>query len=506
MWHLRPLILLPFALITLSESTKPTGLFLPIPKSFWGLHIHQADSYPVKVPYGQWRGWDAGVQWQLMSSCPGTKAQCQSDPSRSTVDWKRLDGTLVELKQEGVEDVFYTLNRTPEWATPHPDDDKCDYGGGECWPPVDLNLDGSGSDAIWKDWVSRIAKHVNDPRFLKNHAHIKYWEPWNEWFDNSYFGWGPKVGAHLTYAQMLRLTEDLRCVVTGRGTIHNYPRAGDEASCTATAIDADALISTPSDSPDCCLYAMQNFLYCDFDRNNRLNDLGDRTTCTWRDGKNWGSQAIDLINFHFYSHSSGDGPPEAVIEKMQEIRNFLHDADRAKPIINGEGSSGVPNFGRTLWNDDYSRMGLVPRFLALYWSEGITMNFWYAYDISAALWSGNQLTAMGKAWVNTYNWLQGATPATLPFCSNRGTLYTCSMRKANGQPAQLVWDAGYGPGGAKGPADCSTATNPVICGYVSYKVPKLYSHDWLDITGTIHPFQSTVTVGAVPILLEGAPL
>ena len=202
---------------------------------------------------------------------------------RSTVDWRRLDTTLANLKRAGVDNVFYTLNRTPEWATPHPDDSNCDYGRGECWPPLGLNLDGSGPNLIWKDWVSRIAHHVNDPKFRKNHAHIKYWEPWNEWFDDSYFGWGPKVGAHLTYAQMLRLTEDLRCVVTGKGTIHNYPKAGDATPCSAKPIDPSALISTPSDSPDCCMYAMQNFLYCS--SHIKLNDLGNSSTCTWGEGR-----------------------------------------------------------------------------------------------------------------------------------------------------------------------------------------------------------------------------
>ena len=124
-----------------------SGASQAIPESFWGIHVNHADSYPLKVPYGQWRGWDSGVQWQIMSKCPEPNSQCQNDPSRSTVDWRRLDTTLANLKRAGVDNVFYTLNRTPEWATPHPDDSNCDYGRGECWPPLGLNLDGSGPDA-----------------------------------------------------------------------------------------------------------------------------------------------------------------------------------------------------------------------------------------------------------------------------------------------------------------------------------------------------------------------
>ena len=175
------------------------GLAQEIPKTYFGIHANHVESYPLQVPYGQWRGWDSGAQWQIMSKCSAPRTECQTNPSLSTVDWKRLDTILANLKQAGVDDVFYTLNRTPGWATPKPNDSNCSYGGGECWPPVGLNTDGSGPNAIWRDWITRIATRVNDPGYLKTHAHIKYWEPWNEWFENSYFGWGPKVQDHLTY-------------------------------------------------------------------------------------------------------------------------------------------------------------------------------------------------------------------------------------------------------------------------------------------------------------------
>jgi hypothetical protein len=74
--------------------------------------------------------------------------------------------------------------------------------------------------------------------------------------------------------------------------------------------------------------------------------------------------------------------------------------------------------------------------------------------------------------------------------------------RANGAPAELVWDAQYGPGGTAQPSDCSLAADPVICGATSYKVPKKYATDWLDVLGGKHAFQQTVTIGANPILLE----
>src|ERR1700691_2117430 len=149
---------LPLALLGLTT----VGLSQAIPKTFWGVHTNKPDVFALRVPYGQWRAWDSGAQWQIMSKCPVSAAQCQNNPSLSTVDWSRLDAFLAGLKNDGVDDVFYTLNRTPVWATPHPDDSNCDYGNGECWPPLGLNLDGSGPDLIWKEWVRRIANHGKD--------------------------------------------------------------------------------------------------------------------------------------------------------------------------------------------------------------------------------------------------------------------------------------------------------------------------------------------------------
>ena len=142
------------------------------------------------------------------------------------------------------------------------------------------------------------------------------------------------------------------------------------------------------------------------------------------------------------------------------------------------------------------------------WSAGVTENFWYKYDVNTSgtafcpLWGGSSLTPAGMAWNTTYNWLLGATPATSPFCFASGTLWTCPFTEWNGKAAELVWDSQYGPGGTTLPVMCSTAANPLICGNTSYTVPATYTHDWIDVQGTVHPFESVVTVGAVPILLE----
>jgi len=63
--------------------------------------------------------------------------------------WRRL--TLTERLW-----ASNTLARTPTWASSAPTDTTCNYtgtdsgeGDGECDPPIDLNSDGSGTDAVW---------------------------------------------------------------------------------------------------------------------------------------------------------------------------------------------------------------------------------------------------------------------------------------------------------------------------------------------------------------------
>jgi hypothetical protein len=89
------------------------GAEQPIPQTFWGIHTHFPASFPIQVPFGQWRAWDsgAGVQWQIMSTCPAphTDAQCQANPSLSALDWTMIDTYLAELKKAGINNVFYTL-------------------------------------------------------------------------------------------------------------------------------------------------------------------------------------------------------------------------------------------------------------------------------------------------------------------------------------------------------------------------------------------------------------
>ena len=419
---------------------------------------------------------------------------------------------MASLYAGGVNDVMYTLSRTPAWATNLASDPtglsgtECNYystvaspymyqAAGQCLPPVDLNADGSGENKIWKDWVTALASHVNDPTYLQTHAHIKYWEPWNEWYRSTVVipGYVGNMSFEGTYAQMVRLTEDLRCSITGKGTIHNYPSAGQSTPCTATPIDATALIVSPDGSPEFPqgLDVMQNFLYC--------NGTGKHapvagSECTTGDA---GAQAVDIINYHLYSK---DVTPETVTNTyLPNGRAFLQDAELSKPMINGEGSFADPTDPADIWTDPWAQAGFIPRFFALYWSSGLSMNMWYSYDMTIGglydFTTSQLISPAATAWTETYTWLAGAKPVNTPFCSNHGSVYTCDLVMANGTWAELVWDAQFGQ-------NCSQMADPTICGNTTYTVPSQFTKDWIDVAGTVHASSATVTIGANPILLE----
>jgi hypothetical protein len=478
-----------------------------IPASFWGLIISKA-SHPLQVPYGQFRGWDSGAEWPNIEICEAASR----NPSDPCFVWTNFDTQMAHLYAAGVNDVMYTMSRTPRWGVDLASDPTglngtdCDYyragssdsnwTPGQCLPPIDLNADGSGTDQIWRNWISAVAAHVNDLIYLQTHAHIKYWEPWNEWYRSSIV-LPNYVSSHAfqgTYAQMVRLTEDMRCVITGKGTIHNFPSAGNSTACSEAPIDVNAMIVAPAGaaSTQGPLDITQNFLYC-----NGTGTHAPAPSSNCNTG-NAGSQAVDIINFHL---PAGTVTPETVANTyIPHARAILQAADLSKPMINGEGSWNIPSSAGNLWSDPYAQAGFIPRFFALYWSAGLTMNMWYSYDTNdgelfhSSTGELNQPAA--TSWTVTYKALVGAKPINVPFCLHSGTVYTCDFMEADGTAAELVWDAQYGQ-------NCSQMANPTICGSTNYSVPTQFSKDWVDVTGTAHPSSLTLTIGANPVLLEG---
>jgi|SRR5580704_14267629 hypothetical protein len=501
--------------ISYSLCTPSTTVGPEIPCTFWGILVNQLGDYPLLVPYGEWRGWDAGVaQWPDIAPNPVADYQI-TDPN---FVWGNLDTELSNvLSQAEVNNVLYTLSRTPTWASQDPADQTCNYAKqgfpntyGECDPPVDLNSDGKGTNAKWRTWVAAIAYHVKNS---STDAHIKYWEPWNE-FSRSTTIENTGNSFEGTYDQLVRMTEDLNCIVTGRVKI--ISATGEACSAVldlftpklSGPIDPSAVIVMPS-TAGANQDAAANFLYCDHTPKGPCDFPGK------------GAKAVDVINVHLYATNTK--PEDFFTTTLPSFRTILQPAELAKPLWSGEGSWGntlsttnCPG-GGDCWKDLYAQAGFIPRYFAMLLSADVAQLFWYGYDFDNGTTSSvgalycppdescspaGLIQPPANAWILTYNWLTNGVPASSPFCniSTQGsTIYECDFVKSNGYQARLVWD--WNAVGSL-PENCSSTSNPIVCGSTRYMVTEPYLY-WVDLSGAVHSAASaTILIGANPILLE----
>lgn len=368
----------------------------PIPSTLFGMTVHirgQKEPWPV-VPFGSFRVHDRLASWALINKSDGN------------YDWRQLDGLLADLKAHGVDDVVFTLNFTPSWASSRPNEN-CAQGqakalvglgmlGGACDPPNDVNPDGTGTDKHWKDFITAIAKHSKN----SSTAHIKYWEIWNE-PHNDFFWTG-------TFPQMVRMAHDAYTIIKG--------------------IDPDALVLTPSVG------------------------LDPGKSQKWIEGylAAGGGQYADVIAFHGYVHSGRFGVyPQAadLVPRLNNFKNVLAKYGQSdKPLWDTEaswGNASVMGFE----NDEDFQAAFLGQFYLLHWSEGVARLYWYAYNDGTVgtLWRpdpGNpsgpgKATKGAQAYTQVYKWLVGST-MTKP-CSQRGNLWTCSLTKADGHEMEVTW-------------------------------------------------------------------
>ncbi len=424
------------------------------PLTFFGMHANHASTPWPSVPVGAMRLWDAdNATWPFLNTAQGA------------YDWTVLDTRLAEAQQNSA-DVLYDLGRTPVWAQCGPSTSSpctqtpgCAYstsswggGPGQCYWPGDLNSDGTGSNQHWKDWVTAIATHsVNSTT-----AHIKYYEIWNEPNDTDYF--------RGTTAQLVRMTADAACIIKGVGP-----------GCTNQAIDPNAMIVTPA-----ATYA-----------GALIN--------TWLSGffADGGAQYVDVIAFHGY-----DGTvPENIVGIVSTIDSgsIATYNQSSKPLFDTEFSWGLNN----PITDPDQQSGFVSRSLLLHWSSNVQRLYWYSWDTSGTMWSatstpgcatpdpsGNGFDCeISQAFAETQSWILDAT-LTAP-CSSSGTVWTCTLTKANGYQALAVWDTSQTC--SNGHCTTSNFQIPTGSGYVHY----------LDLAGQTSSMSgSTVAIGYKPILLQ----
>ncbi|MEO6825127.1 MAG: glycosyl hydrolase [Nitrosospira sp.] len=134
------------------SSYSQTNQSQPIPREFFGLHIHRADrgaAWP-NIPFGSWRLWDAYVTWAQLES------------AQNKWDFSRLDRYVGMAKQHNVE-ILLPLANTPQWAAAR-SNEPSGYEPGNASEPSDIE--------DWRSYVRTVGERYK--------GHIRSYEIWNE--------------------------------------------------------------------------------------------------------------------------------------------------------------------------------------------------------------------------------------------------------------------------------------------------------------------------------------
>jgi len=346
----------------------------PVPSSLFSMLTHGRNDWPT-VPVTGLRLWSTGTYWYMMN------------PSKGVYDYTTFDNWISTAQANGV-DLTYTFGETPAWASSDPTA-VCGTGigipAGSCYPPTDLKTDGTGSNQIWKDFVTAVVTHAA--------GQIKYWEIWNE----------PTVPGYWAgnNAEMLRMAKDAYAIIK--------------------AIDPSAMVTTPSPSTGI---------------NGVANWMGPYLALG-------GGQYADIMTFHAYSWKKDPGVwpiPEDIVPLIDNLKaQLIIYGPNTKPLWCTEGSWGDTS-GNGFTDIDL-RAAFLARHYILQNSEGVVRYYWYAWDNGDdGLWDPNTciITKAGTAYAQVQNWLVGRTPTGK--CTQNGTLWICNYTGSNGYQSRVAWD------------------------------------------------------------------
>lgn len=449
------------------------------------------------VTFGSFRLWGTATTWQQVNTAPGT------------YDFSNIDSYLSGLHSAGVQEVGITLAPgVPAFARQGVDPSyDCNPPNNStfCVHPSDLNPNGTGTNNFWDTYIVNLAQHIYSPAYLQTHAKVTWWEPWNEWsrdytINNNFTG--ALSETDMSYAQMVRMTQDMRCILKGTPATSTLWPAGETCQGAngllaslglSGPIDPSALILTPStdglsvdkNSPS----IMQNFLYC------TNASKAAPYYCTTGDQ---GSQAVDVINSHFYMTT-----PENIRSDVSQFVSILDSADQAKPFWSNEGSWGPDG------QMDNNDLNLETAFVARYYLIGAdsganSLNeiYWYSGDLCSpndgtiacptnGVW---QIFPAGAAFNQVEQWMVGASPSGQ--CTNNSDIWTCNFTRSGGYQAQAVWDA---------QATCNSTSCPYSVSYTDSSGQYLSYKNLAGATTAIPQSGANahqVMIGARPILLQ----
>jgi hypothetical protein len=417
------------------------------------MHINNPNSpFPstAGVPIAGVRLWDTHTSWATTNTSAGN------------YDWTDFDFRVNQALSNKV-DILYDFGRTPSWAQCASSNTACgsgdttivcaystipsEGGPGECFPPNDLNVDGSGSNQHWIDWVTAVATRYK--------GKISYYEIWNE--PNIFGMWQG------TDAQLVRLAGDARCIIIGDKGCNSH------STYAQKGIDPSARLLTPAFT-------------------NPVADIATYLITPLNGGTGIGGSFANVVAFHGYP---GTNPAEQVVNIYSKLYSILvGQALQTVPVFDTEGSWGERN-GVSNLSDPDLEAAFTARYLLVQQSAGIQRLYWYGWDLASGdgtLWTPSGLTLAGVAYQQTERWVSGATLSTA--CGANGSVWTCAYTRPGGYQALVVWDA-------------SQTCNNGSCTTSTFALPSSPQFkQYQDLAGNTHTVSGSVAIGAKAILLE----
>jgi len=421
----------------------------PVPLDFFGLHINHEKTAMPPYPFGSYRFWDDYTRWQVVETGP------------DKYDWRYVDFWIDRVTALGVTDGTYILGGPPPWAVVLNGTENCDYahaarspGQSMCRPPKDLGDDAAGPNLIWRKWVVAIATH-----FKKSKMHISSWEVWQEFVRHD-MKEGRTSSWMGTNEQLVRLSQDTMCIITGRGSVratHETCAQVLKSVGLTEPIDPSALIIGPTAGIG--------------------HPLADR-----RFEEYWetpgAAESADIVGLHEYPVEA-----EEIFEYFGHWHKTLPKEVQAKPLWLTEG--GWHRGGATVEDPDM-QASWVARYNLLVRGLGIGRMYWYSYDAEGRGALAN--TKAGEGFKRVKEWMLGNTETG---CAREGKVFSCELIKPDHTATLAVWDASQSCSGGR----CTTSNFRVPAKYTSYYT--------LDDTNSSPVRGGMVEIGIKPILLVG---
>ena len=294
--------------LTVNNSTGNTG---GVQQSFFGADFNGSKVWPPTDGQNQiatltgLRLWDSGIKWGQLNT------------SNGVYNWSGLDNWLGRAESANL-DVLYTFGDTPQWASAQTAPGGCVAPGPySCAAPTDVNSDGTGTDAMFQNFVTAIVTHAA--------GRINYYELWNE-PDCKCFWAG-------TTAQLVRMSKDAAAIIR--------------------SLDPAAKILSPS--------------------------AHGPTMATWFDGyvAGGGAAYFDIVNVHMRGQNGTNASPEAfltvygqvIAETQKRSLTSLPLWDDEHGILEGQGLT-----------DPDMLAGYTARSLLLRAGVGLARQYIYTWD------------------------------------------------------------------------------------------------------------------------------